>query len=1006
MAAVSVGIRGNLIWTAFGALLPHGAILHAQSQAGSVRGVVFDRDFNAPLADVVVLVVETGQRATSGAQGNFVLPEVAPGRYTLSFSKEGYVRQVRSDVLVQPGALTDLSLSLAGEFTDMDEFVVQDILRTGSGSEAALLELRFETPALMDSISADLMSKAGASDAAGALRLVSGATVADGKFAVIRGLPDRYVSSQMNRVRLPSADEDKRAVELDQFPSAVLESVQVTKTFTPDQQGDASGGAVDVRLKGIPDESLMQFKIQLGANSNTTGRGDFLTYDGGGVDWDGFDDGGRDIQYENLGGNWDGAVGVTRDHAPVDYKLSFATGGKLDLEGGVRVGGFLSLFYERDSSFFDDGRDDSWWVESPGAPMTPQTNQGTPQQGDFKTALFDVEQASQSVQWGGLASFGIETERHKLGLSFLHTRSAEDTATLAEDTRGKEYFFPGYDPNNPTGPGNTPNELNAAPYLRLETLEYSERTTSTLQLRGEHRLDVGSAEFGESLRLREPTLSWRLSDSSASFDQPDKRQFGSLWLPASFNPGIPPFIPPSTSLPTHFPYKPAANFNYGNLQRTWKYIEENSRQYAADLEWPFEQWSGQEGSVKVGLFSDSVDREFDQDSFGNFGELGAFYEGEWDDPWSANFPFENHLITASTRDVDYDGTVDVDALYAMAQLPLNESLEVVGGARFERTNISVINDAEIDATWFPPGSTQEVVLGPGMADVDFSQRDALPSLGVIYTPLSELSVRASWSRTVARQTFKELTPISQQEFLGGPVFIGNPDLGMSSLENYDLRFDYTPYPGGLASLSWFYKAVDDPIEYVQRVQPFSYTTAVNYPEGRLQGLEFELRQDLGHSFESCKGLSVGVNATWIDARVDLPDDEIAAFNLPNIMAPRTSRDMTNAPEHLYNFFATYDIEQTGTQLALFYTITGDTLVAGAGQAGGNFVPDVYAKQYGALNMSISQRIGSHWRLQLQAKNLTDPDIEEVYRSKYIPGDVTKTSYSRGIEASLSLSASF
>ena len=128
--------------------------------------------------------------------------------------------------------------------------------RSAARTRGGLLHLRFESPALMDSISSDLMSRAGASDAASALRLVAGATVQDGKSAVIRGLPDRYVSSQLNGVRLPTADEDKRAVELDQFPSAVIESIQVSKTFTPDQQGDASGGAVNVRAQGHPDGEL------------------------------------------------------------------------------------------------------------------------------------------------------------------------------------------------------------------------------------------------------------------------------------------------------------------------------------------------------------------------------------------------------------------------------------------------------------------------------------------------------------------------------------------------------------------------------------------------------------------------------------------------------------------------------------------------------------------------------------------------------------------------------
>ena len=220
--------------------------LAAAQQAGSIRGVVYDKEFDTPLPAAQVQILETGQKTATANVGNYVFGQVAPGRYTLIFSREGYVRQVKADVVVQEGKLTDVDVSLAGEFAELDEFVVQDVLQPGAGSETALLNLRFESSALMDSIGSELMSRAGASDAAAALKLVAGASVQDGKFAVIRGLPDRYVSSQMNGVRLPSADESKRAVELDQFPAAVIESIQVSKTFTPDQQGDASGGAVNL----------------------------------------------------------------------------------------------------------------------------------------------------------------------------------------------------------------------------------------------------------------------------------------------------------------------------------------------------------------------------------------------------------------------------------------------------------------------------------------------------------------------------------------------------------------------------------------------------------------------------------------------------------------------------------------------------------------------------------------------------------------------------------------
>jgi hypothetical protein len=131
--------------------------------------------------------------------------------------------------------------------------------------------------------------------------------------------------------------------------------------------------------------------------------------------------------------------------------------------------------------------------------------------------------------------------------------------------------------------------------------------------------------------------------------------------------------------------------------------------------------------------------------------------------------------------------------------------------------------------------------------------------------------------------------------------------------------------------------------------------------------------------------------------VRLPDDEILAFNQPNIQAPMSTRPMTNAPDYLYNLYFTYDLTKIGTQIGLFYTMQGDSLVAGAGESNGNFVPSVYELGYDTLNFTLSQQFGPHIRLSFAAKNLTNPDHEEVYRSDYIGADVTKTSYRDGVE---------
>lgn len=987
----------------------------AAQDAGSIRGIIYDADFEAPLGFAQVVIVETGDRVTATEQGNFSFGQLPPGRYTLVFSKEGYVRQVKPDVQVSAGQLTDVDASLTNEFTELEETVVQDILITGS--DAAQLQLQLKSPSFMNILSSEMMSRAVVSDAAAAIRLVSGATVQDGKYAVIRGLPDRYVVSLMNGVRLPSADEDKRAVQLDQFPTAIIDSIQVSKTFTPDMQGDSSGGAVNVLLKGIPNENIFQIRAQKGWNSQVGSKSNFLTYTGGGVNTWGMDNDSREQQLGNLGLPWEGAAGVSRGAAPEDYKRSLSAGGKHEFDTGVKIGGFFNFFYERDSEFFDNGIDDSYWVTEPGEGLVPETNQGLPDPsgvgGDFKTALFNVTQGTQSVQWGGLGAFGIETENHSLNFTYLQTRIAEDTATLAEDTRGKAYFFPDYDVSDPQAVGNEGSNQPAAPYLRTETLEYTERTTSTFQVSGKHRFETEDGTgFDGVATLLAPEIDWVASRNSATMYQPDKRQFGSLWYAPSFVPGVPFLgIPDSTSEPTFYPYKPAANFTLGNVQRIWKEIDEESTQYSINLKLPFEQWTGDEGYFKTGLFYDRVTRDFNQDTFSNFSppeDPGINFVGDFSEFWSAAFPDEMHPITAGPPfvDVGYEGEQRIAAQYLMMDLPLNSWLNVIGGARFEGTDIGIRNFPEADAVYFPPGTLSPVTITPGSTDVDYVQDDILPSIGLQLKPFEKLTFRASYSETVARQTFKELTPIQQQEFLGGDVFIGNPELRMSALQNFDLRLDYNPYEGGLISLSWFHKKVELPIEYVQEVVGFAFTTPVNYPEGELSGWEFEVRQSLGEIYEPLAGFSVGGNVTFIDSEVTLPPDEVAIFASPSILAPRTSRDMTNAPEHLYNLYASYDFDLTGTQLAMFYTVQGDTLVAGAGESDGNFVPDVYALEYGTLNASITQRIGKHFKLQFQAKNITNPEIDEVYRSEYIGADVLKTRYTKGIDFAVGLSAEF
>lgn len=1007
-------------------------------QAGSIRGMIYDKDFDAPLSGAQVLIAETDQKAETSDQGNFLINEVAPGTYTVVISKEGYTRQVKGDVVVSPGQMTEIEAYLTGEFAEMEEFVVQDV-QIGTGTEVALLDLRMESPALMDSVSSDLMSQAGAGDAASALKLVAGATVQDGKYAVVRGLPDRYVNSQMNSVRLPTSDQDKRAVQLDQFPSAVIESIQVSKTFTPDQQGDASGGAVNVILKGIPDETFLKFETGMSFNTRMDST-KFQSYEGGGVKfW-----GNQLTDPQKVNTDWEGAVGGTHAVPPTDYKWSVSGGGKYEVDDDITVGGFGTFFYEQDVSFIEDGIDDKYWVDNAGLlagepyTMVPRYSGGSPTEtspsdwGTWTTSLLDTTKSSQSVKWGTLGILGLDiTENHSFKYTFMYTKDAKEEVIVAENTRGKaalHQYWPTYFPDEidfqapvsydlVTG---MPYNLNASKVYRNQTINYTERTTQTHQLSGRHVFDFLQAGVQDFLLFQNPELDWTISRSMSRLYKPDQRLYSAYWTPET---ELTLFGNPIVTLPESYSQKPFGGTEGGslrNLWRIWKNIEEKSEQYSVNLKIPFEQWSGDEGYLKFGVFHDKVTRTYTQESFSNFSDPVQSALGGWSDDWSQLWENETHAIYESFWDVNYDGWQDIYAFYWMADIPLTSYLNIIGGVRRETTKLSIRNYPDSGSAkyysfkWLSSGvfNVSEKLFPTGgdtsEVDTEYHQIDTLPSLGFEFKPFDTVTVRGSYTETIARPTFKELSPVRQQEYVGGDTFSGNNQLRMSSLKNYDIRVDYTPYQGGLVSFSYFYKKIKDPIEYIQVEDGYiSFIAPVNYPEGKLSGIELEIRQDLGHFMETFEGVSVGANATMIESEVTRPDKEVAGQKLWNVDAG-TSRDMMNAPEHLYNFYATYNIPDLGTKLGIFYTVRGDTLIAGDNVSPtGKYTPSVYEKEYGTLNLSLTQDFGEDWKLKFQAKNLLDPDIQTVYRSKHCKEeDTIKTSYKKGVDFSLSLGAKF
>jgi TonB-dependent receptor len=349
----------------------------------------------------------------------------------------------------------------------------------------------------------------------------------------------------------------------------------------------------------------------------------------------------------------------------------------------------------------------------------------------------------------------------------------------------------------------------------------------------------------------------------------------------------------------------------------------------------------------------------------------------------------------------------------MIDLPFNETMNLVTGVRYETTNMTTTVLPDPFALWLPPGGGNPgfIIDYPSSEyDAKINQANILPMVGVNWNIRDDLVLRTAFAQTLARPNFFELVPVLQYEFVGGPLFIGNPALQMSSLNNYDMRLDWTPEEEWLISGSVFYKQIYNPIQYVQRfAASFSYTTPVNFSSATLFGVELEGRVTAEPLFgEDFKGLATGANFTYMNSQVQLPEIDQAAFRAYGVDVP--SLPMTATPDYLFNVNLTYDYDATGTQVGIFYNYQGKSLVAGASTDSGggpppvpgDLVPSIYQLPYGTLNFTLQQRLIYGFACSFAAKNLTNP-IRETQFESFDGQTAINSSYTAGIDLSFGLS---
>ena len=266
--------------------------IYSQSTSGSLRGLVVDSETGETLIGVNVVLEGTLKGTATDIDGKYILRAIEPGTYTLIVSYISFTTQRITGVEIKAGESVQLDIILNPETEFLDEILIT--AEVVLDNEAGLLKQRQKSISFSDAISAESISRSGAGDAAGVLTKVVGASVVGGKYVYVRGLGERYSSTHMNGIELPTADPDKKAFQLDLIPSSLIENVVTLKTFTPDKPGNFSGGLVDVTTKDFPEEQTFEFSVSTAYNSQNAFQ-DGLLGEQSGTDWLGYDDGQRKV---------------------------------------------------------------------------------------------------------------------------------------------------------------------------------------------------------------------------------------------------------------------------------------------------------------------------------------------------------------------------------------------------------------------------------------------------------------------------------------------------------------------------------------------------------------------------------------------------------------------------------------------------------------------------------------------------------------------------------------
>lgn len=796
------------------------------------------------------------------------------------------------------------------------------------------------TPQVVSVLSAQDIARTGEGDIAGALQRVTGLSVVGNGFVFVRGLGDRYSSALLNGSPLPSPEPLRRTVPLDIFPTSVVASALVQKTYSVNYPGEFGGGVINLTTRTIPDKGFISLGGSVAADTETTSEFGYA-YQGGKRDWLGYDDGTRSmpdfIKQVGLGGSQipaDQVAQLTNTpttimqgnyHIPANFSGELSLGERFNV-GSVQLGIVASA-----------GLNNNWRTRD--AIQQDTNDTAGILRSDYRTIITD----NRAVV-NGLVGLGAAFGDHSIRWTnvYIHDtvkQARGSSGTLYPNTSGFERF-------------NQSTSWFERELFNSQMVGEFKFDDLTLDVRGAYAKTKRDAPYERTFISRfDPTVNGWVNALNASSEQATisfSELDEELWSGQADL---------SYRLPTEFLFRLSTGYFYQDQQR-------NSSRFS----FAYRYEPG--GALPLAY------RYLRPDLLLTPSVLAAIDSQAGGCPNGMCIVLDN--ISGGQGAAVYDAGLTVHAGYLQADIEPLEGVRATVGVRYEtadefvRTNLPGSGTALNNAYW-------------------------LPAATVTWNFADDMQLRVHGSKTIARPQFRELAPQFYQDFDSDRLFFGNPALIDSELYNAEARLEWFFGRNERITAAGFFKKIKNPIEQVSAFPTADsrITTGFSYvPEAQLYGGEVELQKFfpldfIGDGFWATRRLLLVANYTYTKSKITADDTLVPDVNAgPGgiVLRPanalfRDGAPLTGQSDHLLNLQVGIEDTESTSQLTMLFNYSSARVTArGASDLSGvGFLPDIYEKPGIRIDVVARQGInllGGEMELKFEARNLTETKFSE------------------------------